>query len=106
MQGRFWNRGAQPKAAAVMDWMEAESPAGVPVPQKQEPQNMGLGQRIVNARLDDLVLSGNAGQTFVGYVGTPNVMTTSTPGSITTPKVTYSTTAMSKSYSPATTLAK
>ena len=78
--------------SGTMDWMEAESPAGVPVPQKTN----RLGGGIINARLDNLALS--VSPAFVGYVGT----TTGTSATATTPKVTYSNVAnMSKSYSPA-----
>jgi len=98
-RGRFWKQGARAQAgesvpqqiAGYLDWMEAATPAGVPVPQKTN----RLGGGIINARLDNLALS--ASPAFVGYVGT----TTGTSATATTPKVTYSNVAnMSKSYSP------
>ncbi len=92
MRGRFWNRGervgsVQP-VTATMDWMEASVPRGLQIKLDKLTalNNQSLGQS-----------AGNLGQSFVGYVGTPNVTTTS--GSITTPKVTYNTSAISKSYS-------
>ena len=62
----------------------------------QPAANYTTGSLITNAHLDSLNMTVNETPAFIGYIGTP--------GTSTTPKVTYSTTAMSKSYSPATTL--
>jgi len=87
-------RQAAEKSTATMGWME---PA--------EPVRGG----IINARLDNLTL--NTQPTFVGYAGTPTgntltgVTSTAMAGTMTVPKVTYSYSAKSKSYSPAGMLA-
>jgi hypothetical protein len=63
-----------------------------------------LGGGIINASLDSLTTTPAP---FVGYMGTPTsgtltgVTSTSMAGTMTVPKVTYSYSAQSKSYSPA-----
>ena len=104
-RGRFWKEGARAIPEATMDWMEPAEPAR---------------GGIINARVDNLTL--NKQPLLVGYAGTPittggaqtftgsvipsNLTTTSMAGTMTVPKVTYSYSAKSKSYSPAGMLAK
>jgi hypothetical protein len=128
MHGRFWQRGARvnegegekgsrekaggyrPAANHTTSNLDKLTAAYYDRQNTAEPARGGiirgnvLGGGIINASLDSLTTTPAP---FVGYMGTPTSSTltgatsTSMAGTMTVPKVTYSYSAQSKSYSPA-----